>query len=383
MQSSSSEKYTLNTVLLGLGALVGVVGNVCVILMYNCKMKKRRDDRYFIPWLALVNLFATIIAVTFFITLNSLHANYTSDILCKSLNYFNRVTFVISLVILLVIAIQRYKKICNTFGNRISLFWKRFSIVFTIIASSLISIPMAIFYGVTEVLNTDTNVTEFRCQLRSEAETNSYARYGLYVFHGCVFSLIFIIVTSITSLYLIIGRRIHSNMQTPSKTLSSSTSSLFSNSINQTDIVLRKARSETNMFKVKSKQNSENSTPTLVIYSGSGVQVGRSQSTNNCRKIHKRRNLNIYRYSYMFFTISVVTFVSYVPPFIVILLETADRDLWNDLSYTQLNILLLFRRMYLLSYVINPFLFGLFDRTFRSELKAVIMFIVRRKWNLL
>jgi hypothetical protein len=51
-----------NIVWIILCLLLGVIGNSCVLFIYIFKMKQHREDRYFIPILALVDLMASIFA---------------------------------------------------------------------------------------------------------------------------------------------------------------------------------------------------------------------------------------------------------------------------------------------------------------------------------
>ncbi|KAK3103450.1 hypothetical protein FSP39_019343 [Pinctada imbricata] len=367
----------LSTALIGTGAFIGILGNVCVILIYSCRMQKRKDDRYFIPCLAFVNLAAIIVSTIFFVSVNVFQTDFKSGFSCKALHFLNRAIFVTTLLMLLIIAVQRYKKICRTFRNRISLFWKRIAILTNVTLGILISIPAVFFYGVTETgRNVTENVTvtaEYRCELLEYDDYHYKA--ALCVYTVILFILILTAVICITLLYLRIGKQIKKNVQTRSKKMSSSTTSLFSNSLTQNDVTIKRPKSESGMFKV-TRQESDLSFPTLVEYSGNGISMRRATSDvhSNSTASNGPKSLNIYRYSYMFFTISLVTFVSYIPPFILIILEAVYGDVlnWGGVSLVQTHVLIMLRRMYFLSYVINPFLFGLFDRTFRRELKIVL-----------
>jgi hypothetical protein len=46
--------------------LLGVIGNSCVLFIYIFKMKQHREDRYFIPILALVDLMASMFASIYY-----------------------------------------------------------------------------------------------------------------------------------------------------------------------------------------------------------------------------------------------------------------------------------------------------------------------------
>lgn len=53
--NEKSAVLTVNTVVLGFYLLIGITGNTIVIYIYNFRMKGSRDDRYFIPHLAVMD----------------------------------------------------------------------------------------------------------------------------------------------------------------------------------------------------------------------------------------------------------------------------------------------------------------------------------------
>ena len=48
--------------------LLGLIGNSCVLFIYIFKMKQHREDRYFIPILAWLDLMASMLATIYYIT---------------------------------------------------------------------------------------------------------------------------------------------------------------------------------------------------------------------------------------------------------------------------------------------------------------------------
>jgi uncharacterized membrane protein YsdA (DUF1294 family) len=58
LKLQAANRYIINDVLLVCYLLVGLFGNISVILIFKFKLKTNKDDRYFIPWLALFDLLA-------------------------------------------------------------------------------------------------------------------------------------------------------------------------------------------------------------------------------------------------------------------------------------------------------------------------------------
>ena len=71
---------------------------------------------------------------------------------------------------LLAIAIQRYTMICRPLGKQMTLFWRRVTISFVIVANSVYSIPVTVVSGVQDKQIVYKNVTMFgkRCSLGNE-----------------------------------------------------------------------------------------------------------------------------------------------------------------------------------------------------------------------
>ena len=375
INAEEAARHQVNTVLLSILLGVGVIGNSIVILTYHFRMKNKRDDRYFIPCLAVTNMLACVSASVLFVTLNTFPVMFTSTVLCKSLNFVTRMTCVESLIILLIISIQRYKKICTRGRSRLSLFWKRVFIVISVITSVIISIPTLVFFGIKIRDNPSHNITEFHCD---HVTNNISEKYGLNIYLGFI-GLFFVgIVVSITVIYTMIGKRIHAKIQPPQtkSTLATSSDTLNYNSL------LKYSKSDSNLnVRLESRIVEESDDGILHKFTEkNGDHVFRSKSEAGKRKytvseVKKARSglgIFVFRYYYMFVSISLVTTISFIPPILILTLEAADAFVVNNItSEFGFNVILILRRSYLFSYVINPFMFGLFDTTFRKALVEV------------
>ena len=375
INAEEAARHQVNTVLLSILLGVGVIGNSIVILTYHFRMKNKRDDRYFIPCLAVTNMLACVSASVLFVTLNTFPVMFTSAVLCKSLNFVTRMTCVESLIILLIISIQRYKKICTRGRSRLSLFWKRLFIVISVITSVIISIPTLFFFGIKIRVNPSHNITEFHCD---HVTNNISEKYGLNIYLGFI-GLFFVgIVVSITVIYTMIGKRIHAKIQPPQtkSTLATSSDTLNYNSL------LKYSKSDSNLnVRLESRIVEESDDGILHKFTEkNGDHVFRSKSEAGKRKytvseVKKARSglgIFVFRYYYMFVSISLVTTISFIPPILILTLEAADAFVVNNItSEFGFNVILILRRSYLFSYVINPFMFGLFDTTFRKALVEV------------
>jgi magnesium-transporting ATPase (P-type) len=97
-----------NDVLLSLYIILGIFGNVTVILVYGLRMKKKTENRYFIPVLAVSDLTGVIVCSSFALALNMMQAQFYNTHLCKAWWFFAALTTSMSIFLLLIIAAQRY-----------------------------------------------------------------------------------------------------------------------------------------------------------------------------------------------------------------------------------------------------------------------------------
>jgi hypothetical protein len=203
---------------------------------------------------------------------------------------------------------------------------------------------------------------------------NPNEKIGMHTYLVFVAVFFLSVVLTITVIYILIGKRIHTNIQPPQtkSTLTTSYDSLYYNSL------LKHSKSDSHLTGKVHGMACESSDNNLQkFYETNGLNVKRSQSETGKRKytvseVKKSRSglgIFVFRYYYMFVSISFVTFVSFIPPIIILLMEAIDPQVIGDItSDFGFNVVLLLRRSYLLSYSINPFMFGLFDTTFRKAL---------------
>lgn len=128
----------------------GVIGNTLVLLVYRLRLKTELNERYFIPILALLDLLASALSGLHGIFNYMFYMNYPSAVMCKIFNFGSFFTASASAHTLLLIAIQRYRKICVPFGKQMDLFWKRVSFAILIAVSLCYSVPVIFSAGIMQ-----------------------------------------------------------------------------------------------------------------------------------------------------------------------------------------------------------------------------------------
>lgn len=134
--SDYADKLLPTVVFQAIVCFVGLVGNILVLLVYILRMKASRDDRYFIPILAVFDLLASTVASVFYVFESMYFVDFPSSGLCKGMLYTMTATSGLSALLLIAIAVQRYlnereqKKAMS--GNNCRIFYLVFSSGFAV-----------------------------------------------------------------------------------------------------------------------------------------------------------------------------------------------------------------------------------------------------------
>ena len=163
---SSGNAFLLQAIIYGLVIIFGIVGNSFVLFIYMVKMRRTQNEaRYFIPILAGFDLLVCILAAAIVIGNYLPYIGVFNNVLCKATYYLLAFTLMTSNALLLIIAIQRYIKVCRPLGKQMGLFWRRFATVLVITISVLFSMPMLFISGATISTNTysSINISLFSC----------------------------------------------------------------------------------------------------------------------------------------------------------------------------------------------------------------------------
>lgn len=147
LNSQRAEFLTVNTVILGVYLVIGVLGNSLVFYIYKFCITKHRTDRFFIPYLAVSDALSCIVGSGFGLALNLLPIRFSGDALCKGLWFLTKWSTLVSALMLLLIAIERYKKVCKPFGPQMTPLAKQLSMIALFVVSAILTFPTVFFHG--------------------------------------------------------------------------------------------------------------------------------------------------------------------------------------------------------------------------------------------
>ena len=188
--------------------IVGLIGNAFVLYIYKIKFK-RSSARTYILCLALLDFLVCCVGLPYH-TLDLTHLliyHYTE--VCQALSYLSGAVNLGSVFVLMVVAVDRYLKVCRPLKKQVVDFGNRRACAIAIISAIIISIPNAIIYGESSVTRTAQgyNLTGVECFIDDEYAESTFAvaYLGFYI-------LVFIIcVLALVVLYTFICREIYRN----------------------------------------------------------------------------------------------------------------------------------------------------------------------------
>jgi len=187
--------------------VLGLFGNAFVCYYYTFKEQKSTNT-FFIVVLSVYDLLSCFITMPTEVAVIALYYTFVDDLACKTLRFVNMILLTASILTLIAIATDRFKRICRIGRPQMDIPQARRVSVIIVLLSFLLSIPTLFLYGVNR-LSIGNNSTLDRygqtCRKTKEVAYRVYiSTYTATQFFILVVSLAVLIV-----LYIIIGQTIY------------------------------------------------------------------------------------------------------------------------------------------------------------------------------
>lgn len=363
--STLLHQLLFNTVILWVYFAVGIVGNSVVLFFYSFRIKGKLEDRFLIPHLAFFDLLATVFTTIDKTLDNIFPVMYPNHRLCQISNFTSRVFAATGDGVLLLIAFQRYYRICRPFQFQRPLPNDRVCLILIFLAAVVLNSPVFLFYELHQVSHLDQNIIGYRCDHIHHNVQYSYVMAGYDVF---VFILIVVAMVTISVLYVFIARAIkRSAVKSKKKSTDISPSSYAKSEVDQS----KESTAETIECLFKSTADDKSKKSVNYFKRNSSVaSLGKLASLTGTLRNKYQTN----RFSYMFMTIALLFIITYIPSNILKMCELHHPEMWIELPHWRLHVYLFFRQGYILNHVVNPFIYGLFDSGFRRVLVRSLKF---------
>ena len=198
------EEYSVLAVMLVTLAIVGIVGNIPVLIVY-CRRRENMMCNTFIKVLALLDLFVCMLILPYTIVYE--YHLVTSDIVCRLFEFLRHFTVLSSGLTLVAIAVERYIAVCQI-GTKLNVNSIKTGIWVIFAVSAIVSSPSVGIFAVVP----ESDVKDVECHFAHELTSGTFCHftYGImgkvlvtaYQTLQCV--VFFITVLIITVLYSIV-----------------------------------------------------------------------------------------------------------------------------------------------------------------------------------
>ncbi|XP_048777288.2 probable G-protein coupled receptor No18 [Ostrea edulis] len=380
--SELASGLTPNNVILSLYIVTSLLGNSTVILIYGFKMRGNKEERYFIPFLAMADIWASLVCASFGIALNMMQAEFNNTHLCKVWWFFAAFTTFTSIFFLLIIAVHRYLKVCRPLGKQMTLKWKRFALGLGLFVAFIHAVPMVHFYGSVPFPNDEGGIVGQRC---SRLKTTN--KTGSLIFGGVIVLIIVVCIVTLICLYAKIGYTILAHFKfskSPCKVDTSSDVEKHSKN-NPSQVTIPSSNgplsdTENGICETNNTELSESLPPqTSTKTTGKTLKTDTKLEgkVNPCKSSAKRRKERnnqriVHKFTLMFMLITIIFLLCYIPKVIIMLQEARNPKFWEEFSDSARAGVLFVYRMYIINNITNPIIYAFLDEQFAKEIKTLI-----------
>ena len=369
LNAEEAKVYVGGIVFVSILMVLGIIGNLHVIFVYGFRMKPS-NHRIFILCLGMLDLTTCCVGMPF--VLVDLQKPFTFFMVsaCKVLRFINYYMCTASAWTLLVIAVDRYRKICVPLGKQMSMTVAKVMCGVVMGVSLLTSWPAPVLYGHATVKTRVENITGVRCFTDDKYTDTKYQAY----FNAVLIIIVFVVLIILSVLYTIIGRTIlmHKTFKTDVQSGVHSGSSEDAKAASSSGTVETPITSDddTDAFSRKEKSK-ERLKPKLVntklFFIPNKTQksyvVNPSKDTKS--KTHDRSKAM----TFMLFLITAFFFISYVPHLILKTVAFLNPDFVPGMTYAGKVAYNTFVWCFFINNMANPVIYGWCDRRFRKEIR--------------
>ena len=186
--------------------VIGFLGNAAVLHFYRRKTRKSINNLS-ICFLACCDLLVCCVAMPSEIIDLTLPYMFESSAACKSFEFIHHFSSVLSGLTLLVIAVNRYLRVCRPFGNQMRK--KHFVIAcsVSVLVSALLSCPTIPLYGAQTINATHSSGATslgFDCTFTTNKHYASY----IWIFNAFQIAVFLLVTASLFVLYFLVARAV-------------------------------------------------------------------------------------------------------------------------------------------------------------------------------
>lgn len=183
----------------------GVIGNIVVLVVYGLRYRPSTFRSYILT-LAVIDLLSCLIAMPVELVDNLYPLQFFSEEVCKGGRFLGHVFKIGSALIILVMAVGRFRKICRPFSKQISINQAHFLCALAMGLAILFAWPNAIVQGMRKHYF-DGGVIGYDCSVDDDVSKTIYP----FIYAIVLFTVYISVFSSLVTLYTLIILRIRSH----------------------------------------------------------------------------------------------------------------------------------------------------------------------------
>ncbi|XP_071120909.1 adenosine receptor A3-like [Mytilus edulis] len=353
--------------------LIGIPGNVLVLIVYPIRFQKS-THRTFIIGLALSDLFVCAVTLPFEITEMRFQYTFYNMWACKFFRACNNLFALSSIFILMGLSGDRYRRVFTPLKLQMTSHHATVIIFFSVCLSFMFSWPNFFISGIRHVKLGQLNITGFDCSLSDQFAKTIYPT----VYGGTLFLIFIICMVSLIVIYSLIGRKlcVHIQFRRKFSNVSSSKSTSDTTLSNEQHHVNTSQQYENEVFEDK-KDKKEHSEKKL---------LNKKKSTIKDRKKSTKEDMASKKLTKIAFAVSLAFILSYLPHLTISLLTALKGKFLFAPGPVVSAVLPIVSRSFAINNVVNPIIYAFIDRRFRDGyryiFKKIICFKKSHSYNL-
>lgn len=341
--------------------IFGILGNLLVLYIY-CSDSKRKPANNFIITMAMFDLLACGIAIPLDIYDMRFHYTFFNPWACKAFRYSESAFTNASSFILILIAIDRYLKICKPLLPESPIRSKLMCTVATIFGF-VIAVPTFWLFGIERKHLYFRKYCGFDCTVSHEYRNSKFNKY----YFALLLALFFITLFTLIGFYL----RIWIAIKTRRNSVIGDRPSMTHSSVKSTD-----SKESRKSFTKRKRNQSSTSDDDVFVKSDSKPMLNNQQSCTP-RKSRINRigssvttmigNVRCTRTTKIFITVSIAFIACFLPSITVNLLQANVKSIQMTKSDVVKVIMKLLARVHFVNHAINPLIYSYLNVNFRNQ----------------
>lgn len=396
--------------------ITGVIGNATVLVIYWKKMISGKG-RFFVPILAFVDFLASLVLSACILIRLCLNVIFFSDIMCKSL-YFTICWIVsVSIFIVLAIAFDRYRMVCQIEKTPLTERQKWIIVKTIVVITAILNCPVFATSGVVLLQTPSTYNSTIQgsvCVFSKHSSPTFDVIHSLIVGCGTIGIFVYVMYVNLKISYVIFtkirrsAKFVHPSKQAKIKENHSSED--INCAVKLGSHLKQHTRTErTNPTAEEIKDNEHMSFNIGFQNTGidskkdciekrnldSSSEIEQKEQPQNTLMLTSRSRLNrndnphqevlplaVTRHQsisihVMFIVMFLIMVLAYIPSLVVAIIvynNLQDNSWWvhKEESDLKVNMFLLLKTTYLISSAANPYIYSLFDKKFQAALKGFV-----------